>query len=1311
METPIKSPVEEISRIRACFDDLIRITALPGLSTGREPSQIAAALLDALVGMLPLSFAYIRLSDPDGGQSIEIARVAEVLDPTYGGDIGDALKMALGHGRLWPRTAQVLIGDVEYSIASTSLGLQGELGVVVAGSQGLDFPEQTEALLLDVAANHTAIALHHARLLIAQRTPEPATPKDELERSEHESWRFIDSIPGPIATLTKTGAVEMVNRHLLDYFGATIEDARHWETNDLVHPEDLPHLIDLFRRSTESGTPYESEHRLRRSDGVYRWFQSRGVPLRDANGDIVRWYWLLTDIDDRKRAEEALRASEGNLQLIIDTLPALAWSTRADGFAEFFNRHYLDYTGLSAEQARGWNWTTAIHADDLDGLTASWQRIMAAGEPGEAEARIRRFDGTYRWFLFRANPLRDESGNIVKWYGTNLDIDDRKRGEEALRTRELSWRQIVDNIPGLVATWDARGEVEFLNRQTLEYFGKTNEELKSWSLIDAVHPDDLARVIETRAKHIETGRVYESEHRCRRADGVYRWFQVRGLPVRDAEGAITAWYLLLTDIDDRKKAEEALQSSERDLSLMINAIPCWSSVFDSNGSVLHRNQVVSDYTGFTLEDARKEDFRARVFHPDDVERLREERRQAFTRPVPFENEQRVLGKDGKYRWFLFRYKPLLDDQGRIRRWYTAAFDIDDRKRAEEQLEQAYLLLAEAQRLSKTGSFITDLLADEHNWSEEARRIFEFDPGTKVTVHTFREKIHPEDLPSIDAVLARGVAGVDADIVFRILTSGGMVKHIHGIAHATHHIEGRPVFIGALQDVTESKLAEGALRASERNLKLTIDTIPALAWTARVDGSADFLNRHYLDYVGLSAEEARDWSWAAAVHPDDLNGLAAMWERVMASEEAGETEARLRRHDGEYRWFLFRASPLRDENGNIVKWYGINTDIDDRKRAEAQVEQAYLRLAEAQRLSKTGSFITDLVVDDHNWSEEAFRIFEFDPANKVTVQMIRDTVHPEDLPLFDSVISRGMTGEDVDFVFRIVTPRSGVKHIRGMARVMEQVAGRPLFIGALQDVTEGKLAEDALRQAQAELSHVTRMTTLGELTASIAHEVNQPLSGIVSNGSACLRWLAGDAPDLNEIREALVDIVRDGTRAGEVIARIRALATKRTALPREKLDLNETIQEILLIVGDEAKRKSVMIRTQFGAEVFPVLGDRVQLQQVVLNLVMNGLEAMSGVSERARELVITTRNVHVGQAQVTVEDSGTGLDPNTMARIFDPFYTTKPTGMGMGLSISRSILQNHGGRLWATPNNGPGTSFHFTLPRCHGEEEHAEVAGG
>ena len=528
-------------------------------------------------------------------------------------------------------------------------------------------------------------------------------------------------------------------------------------------------------------------------------------------------------LTSRKRAQEALAASERDL--IINTIPTAAWTTRPDGYCDFLNQVWLDYAGMTAEQAQGWGWAEAIHPDDRKNLVEDWQSCLASGTPVDTEARIRRFDGSYRWFLIRGNPLKDEGGNILKWYGTCVDIEDRKRVEEALHARELSWRQIVDNIPGLVATMGAMGEVEFLNRQTLEYFGKTTEELKDWALISAVHPNDLPRVIEARKKSIETGQIYEVEHRCRRADGVYRWFQVRGLPVRDAENKITAWYLLLTDIDDRKHAEEelkrseafltegqrlsgtgsfswcvatdeltwseqlyrifefdehlpvtlerigsrvypddlpllqdmierarraasdfeyehrllmpdksvkhihlfahatrdkygrleyvgaaqdvtqhrlaeeALQSSERNLSLMIDVIPTFIHVLRSDGSVLYVNQAVLDYTGLTLEDVKKSDYRARFFHPEDVERLREERREALTRAVPFENEQRVLGKDGRYRWFLVRYNPLVEE-GRVTRWYVSATEIESRKQEEERVRQENVRLEERTRIAR-----------------------------------------------------------------------------------------------------------------------------------------------------------------------------------------------------------------------------------------------------------------------------------------------------------------------------------------------------------------------------------------------------------------------------------------------------------------------------------------------------------------------------------------------------------------------------------------------------------------------------------
>ena len=561
-----------------------------------------------------------------------------------------------------------------------------------------------------------------------------------------------------------------------------------------------------------------------------------------------------------------------------------------------------------------------------------------------------------------------------------------------------------------------------------------------------------------------------------------------------------------------------------------------------------------------------------------------------------------------------------------------------------------------------------------------------------------DTIHPEDLPHVIEVFTRSIAtGNPYEIVQRFRRSDGIYRWFLNCGLPVRDPSGQIArWCVLLTDIDERKRAEDALRASERNLQLIIDTIPALAWSARTDGSAEFFNRHYLDFIGLSAEQASGWGWTAAVHPEDLNDLASAWQRIMASNAAGEAEARLRRQDGGYRWFLFRANPLRDEHGTIVKWYGINTDIEDRKQAEAELRRAYDSFADAQGLSHTGSFITDLLGDDHNWSREAFRIFDFEPGTKVSVQRIRDIIHPDDLPSFESVIARGMQGENVTFAFRIVTVTGAVKHVRGVAHVVEHVAGRPLFVGALQDVTDSKLAEEALDRARSELAHVARVTTVSAFTASIAHEVNQPLSGIITNAGTCLRMLAAEPPDVDGARETTKRTLRDGNRAADVISRLRALFSKRE-FTLELLDINEVTQEVVALSLSELQRNRVILRSEFTPELPPVTGDRIQLQQVILNLLRNASDAMMSVHDRPRQLVIGTGQEADHRVRLTVRDAGVGLDAESMNKLFDAFYTTKSDGMGIGLAVSRSIIERHHGRLWAEPNDGPGATFAFAIP--------------
>lgn len=1058
------------------------------------------------------------------------------------------------------------------------------------------------------------------------------------------------------------------------------------------------------------------------------------------------------------------------------------------------------------------------------------------------------------------------------------ELAGRDQAEQAPNERDL-FNLIVESIPAPVAVTSPTGEVEALNKPTLEYFGRTFEELKGWKSSDVVHPDDFERTVAAQIEAHQTGLPYNVESRHRRADGVYRWFNVLGLPLRDAQGNILHWFHLQIDIDDRKQAEEALRSAERNLNLTINTIPTLIQVSRPDGSVMSVNQAVLDYYGVTLEDMQKEDFRTRVYHPDDVKRVSEHRKEALNRPVQFEYEQRALNIDGTYRWFLVRYNPLINDRGEIDRWYATAFDIEDRKRAEFEREQ----------------------------SQEALR-------------------------------------------------------------------------NALADIQKS----------ESKLRQVIDAIPALAWCNLPDGPNEFLSKGWHEYTGLSPEESHGWGWQAAFHPEDLPPLMERWLKMLASGEPDEIEARLRRHDGVYRWFLIRAEPFCDESGEIVRWYGTSTDIDDRKRAEAllagekrllemvasgsslpdvldalcrfvedmagpcycgvylidpsgtkfhnaaapslsasfndpiegapvdretgpcgmaaclktqviasdiasdprwpasvfcslalahglkscwstpilslagdvlgtfaiyqdepasptplqqeligqfthiasiaieralseaALKQSETFLAEAQRLSRIGSFSWRVATNEITWSEQLYRIYDFEPGVPVTFDLIRTRVHPEDLTLYEKMVEQARNGaEDFEWQYRLLMPDQSIKYMHAVARAtrndkgqleylaavqditrrkireeklrrseaflaegqhlarmgnfwwrvmtdqivwsepmysifefepgttvtLDMIASRvhpddisslhdmierahrgddfeyehrivmpdgsvkylhliahhtrgnhrgPEYIGAVQDVTQRHLSEEALSKARSELAHVSRVMSLGALTASIAHEVNQPLSGIITNASTCMRMLDAEPPNVDGARETTKRTIRDGRRAADVITRLRALFARKDTVA-ELVDLNEATREVIALSRSELERNRVITKTELAEQLPPITGDRVQLQQVIMNLLRNGSDAMTGIDDRPRELLFRTEIEDGDRVRLSVQDAGTGFHGQSLDQLFQSFYTTKQNGMGIGLSVSRSIIENHHGRLSATPNDGPGVTFSFSIP--------------
>jgi len=513
----------------------------------------------------------------------------------------------------------------------------------------------------------------------------------------------------------------------------------------------------------------------------------------------------------------------------------------------------------------------------------------------------------------------------------------------------------------------------------------------------------------------------------------------------------------------------------------------------------------------------------------------------------------------------------------------------------------------------------------------------------------------------------------------------------------------------LTDVDARKRAEEALRESELQYRSVVDGIPGLVQVVSAAGEVEIVNRQALEYFGKTLEAFKAWETTGALHPDDFPRVKAARLRSIETGLPFDMEYRCRRADGEYRWFHSRALPLRDREGRIVRWYVLLTDIEERKRSEAALKRNEEFLADAQRLSSTGSFLWNLTAGEIIFSEETYRIYGMDPAVPVTFESIRARTHPDELAELQDHIEQAQHGLDLDFERRLLMPDGSVKYLHYICRAVRDPQGQLVYIGAVQDVTGRRRSEDALGKVRSELAHVARVAALGALAASIAHEVNQPLSGIITNASTCLRLLADDPPSIDGARETARRTIRDGNRASDVIARLHALFAKKGAVT-ESVDLNKATRELIALSSNEIQRERVTVRMDLADDLPPVAGDSVQLQQVVLNLLMNALEAMRGVDDRPRQLVIRTERDEGERVRLSVQDVGVGFDPQSVDRLFDAFYTTKGDGMGIGLSVSRSIIESHHGRLWAALNDGPGATFSFSIPRVSGPETASHRAG-
>jgi PAS domain S-box-containing protein len=489
-----------------------------------------------------------------------------------------------------------------------------------------------------------------------------------------------------------------------------------------------------------------------------------------------------------------------------------------------------------------------------------------------------------------------------------------------------------------------------------------------------------------------------------------------------------------------------------------------------------------------------------------------------------------------------------------------------------------------------------------------------------------------------------------------------------------------------------------LRARRDELENLLHAMPPLVLNTSLSGLAEFSNQRFRDYTGLSSEELLGWGWMNALHADDYSV-----ERFCAALATGtpfEKEIRIRSATGEYRWFLLRMTPLRKDPRTIVKWCGTASDVEERKRTEQALLRSEAYLAEAQRLSHTGSWAYDMASRRLVYSsEENFRLFGYEPAAGIPTNADwAARIHPDDRQSALETM-RQKIGERLGYEvnYRVVHPDGTIRYIHCVAHPVFDASGDVVeVVGTHIDVTERRQAEEARLDAQNKLAHANRVATIGQLTASIAHEVNQPVGALVTNAHAALRLLRAQPPNPDHVSEALDDIIKDGRRVSDVIDRIRAMVRGRP-MRREPLDVNEVITETVALTRGEMLRNRIDLETQLASHLPQIRGDRVQIQQVIMNLVMNAVEAMSTADGSTRWLQIGTGAGPSNIVRITIRDSGPPLEPECIERFFEAFYSTKSSGMGIGLSICRSIVEAHDGTISATANSDRGATFYVSLP--------------
>jgi PAS domain S-box-containing protein len=738
--------------------------------------------------------------------------------------------------------------------------------------------------------------------------------------------------------------------------------------------------------------------------------------------------------------------------------------------------------------------------------------------------------------------------------------------EKPIQTRDRVWDAVLTVLPGWVWWARADGTPEYTSLASLEYTGLTEEEALSGAC-PCVHPDDRQRRADHWKKLMEMEMPGEIETRIRRADGEYRWFISRSYPIRDAGGKLERWVSINWDIDERKRAEQQIRDQLTQLNLMEERFPgfLWKALPD--GRVTHINRYCEDYLGMTAQEAAAD--WARLIHPDDRDEVTRRWTIVTSGGQWHDHVHRLIGKDGQYRWFQSRITAIKDESGAVVALHGLMMDADDMVSAERSVRQEEKQLRRLVDSMPAMIWRADPCGRIDRWN---RTMIETIGKHWETSETFdlMSKIDPVQTAEVEARWTKSVRlGIPYEDTYRIRGNDGRY-HWHLVRAQPFRDDGGNIigWYGVHTDIDALKQAESALQVREHELLHIIDTVPSMLWAASPTGEATHISRRLSEYSGWSLEKFLNLGWEKFHHPDEFETTARDFFRSIQTGESFDSVHRLRRWDGEYRWHHVMGEPLRDPGGEIIQWYGLSIDIDDRKKAE-----------------------------------------------------------------------------------------------------------------------------DHLRETRAKLNRASRIAMVAELSASIAHELNQPLTSVLANAQASNRWLASTPPNLKELAASIERVVRDARSADQTMQNIRALF-KRESFERKEASVPEMISEAVRLVQEDANKRGVPVQCSFEEDLPLVFVDPILIQEVFINLISNALEAMENMP-REPKVIIRAALSDDKEMAIEVIDNGPGADDPE--KIFDAFVTTKEKGMGIGLAVSRSIAEAHEGQLSAANNPDFGATFTLKLP--------------